>query len=82
MYRGSQVDVYTRMKNLTSELKARTVKLHPRINSLTALGSYDTLSEIGKRKRRICLPRSGIQIAFNYTAYVLRNRSLTGKAGH
>ena len=36
MYRGIQVDVYTRMQNLTSEPKARTVKLHPGINSVTA----------------------------------------------
>ena len=50
MYLGSQVDVYTRMQNLTSEPKARTVKLHPSINSLTCLGAYDILSEIRKRK--------------------------------
>ena len=30
MYRGSQVDVYTKMQNLISEPKARTVELHPR----------------------------------------------------
>ena len=36
MYLGSQVEVYTSMHNSTSELKARTVKQHPSINSLTA----------------------------------------------
>ena len=53
MYWDSEVDVYTRVQNLTSELKARTVKLHPIIKTLTTyIHSYDTLSEIGKRKRK------------------------------
>ena len=33
---GSQVDVYTRIQNLKFKPKARTVKVHPSINSLTA----------------------------------------------
>ena len=55
MYLGSHVNVYTRIQNLTFQPKARTVKLYPSIKSLIVEGTYDTLSEIGKRKREfIC----------------------------
>ena len=50
---GSQVDDYTRMQNLTSEPTAEGEdgKTASDYKQLNCLGAYDTLSEIGKKKR-------------------------------
>ena len=82
---SSQVDVYTRMQNLTSLPKARMVKLIrlPKTASeynhlLDWLGTYDTLSEIyTEEKARIHLPRSGSQITLNFNAYVHMRGNIT-----
>ena len=51
MYRGSEVDLYTKMQSLRYELKARAVKLHAsRYKQFNCQGTINNLSEIGKRK--------------------------------
>ena len=45
MYLGCQVDVFTGMHNLTEG------KIASEYTKFDCLGTYDTVSEIGKRKR-------------------------------
>ena len=66
---GSQVDVYRRMQNLM-------VKLHPSKNSSTAQ-VHPILYLKQEEKAQICLPRRGIQITLNCTAYVNMRRNIT-----
>ena len=54
MYLGSQVDVYTRMQNLTSEYK-----------QFDCPGAYDTLSEIGKRKREFVCRGAEVKLYYS-----------------
>ena len=57
------------LQNLTSEPKARTVKLHPRKGRLYCCGAYDTSSELGRKSENF-LPRSIKRYSF-YIFYIL-----------
>ena len=59
MYLGSQIDVDTRMQILPSEPKAQTASEYKQFD---CLGTYDTLSEIGKRKREFVYRGAGVKL--------------------
>ena len=60
MYRGSQIYVYTRMQNLPSEPKEG--KAASEYKQFDCLGTDDTLSEIGKRKRESVCRRAEVKL--------------------
>ena len=67
MYLGSQVDVYTMMQNLTaSEYK-----------QFDCPGAYDTLSEIGKRKREFFCRGAEVKLRLIVLQYVDMRGNIT-----